>query len=208
MNTTNRNYESLYIVDPALTDDQVDSIIEKYSKVIVDQGAQVHAAGRWDKRRLAYDVSGHREGIYILMYFAGEPAATNELDRVFRIADDVFRHIIVRVEPERIDTSLIKQRQPSAEAPEEAPVGKEPTEEPPGEMPEAAAAEEPAEPAEQAEAEVETKAETELSAEDIAAEAPAAEEEPPAAEEQPPAEQKAEEIPADEQNIEPKKEGE
>ena len=153
MITIARNYESLYIVDPTLTDEQVESIVAKYANVITEQGGEVLAAGRWDKRRLAYDVSGRREGIYILMYSSGEPAVMGELDRLFRIGDDVFRHIIVRVEPEHIDTTRIERAKPSAEEPTEA-VAEETAEiaaEPGAEAPAEEAAEEaPANAAEEA----------------------------------------------------------
>ena len=116
MNITKRNYESLFIVDTTLTDEQIDSIVSKYSTVVADQGGEVIAAGKWDKRRLAYEVKGRREGTYILMYFNGEAAVSKELDRLFRISEDVLRHIIVRVEPEHIDTARIEQQaQASAE---------------------------------------------------------------------------------------------
>lgn len=116
MNTTIRNYESMYIIDANLTDEQVDSIIAKYTKLIADQGGEVRAVGRWDKRRLAYEIMGRREGLYILMFFDAEAAVAKELDRVYRISDDVFRHLITRVELEHIDTSRIEHPQPSVEA--------------------------------------------------------------------------------------------
>ncbi|MEN6415876.1 MAG: 30S ribosomal protein S6 [Armatimonadota bacterium] len=126
MNTTIRNYEALYIVDVNLTDEQLNPIIAKYSNLVTDQGGEVQAHAKWDKRRLAYEIKGRREGIYILMYFSGDPTVEKELDRVFRISDEVIRHIILRVEPERIDTSYVSRAQASAEAAakaaEEAPV--------------------------------------------------------------------------------------
>ena len=122
MNTTIRNYETLYIVDSTLTDEQTDAIISKYSTLVTEQGGEVQAAGRWDRRRLAYEIKGRREGLYILMYFSGEPTVEKELDRVFRISEDVIRHIILRVEPERVDISRIEKPAPSPEqlAPERA----------------------------------------------------------------------------------------
>jgi len=115
VNTTKRYYESMYIVGATLTDEQVDSIIAKYSNLVADQGGEVRAVGRWDKRRLAYEVAGRREGLYILMFFEAEAAVAKELDRVYRISDDVFRHLITRVEPQHIDTSRIDRPQVQAE---------------------------------------------------------------------------------------------
>ena len=111
--TTNRIYESMYIVDSGTSEEDLESIVAKYSQLVTDQGGTVTAAGRWDKRRLAYDVKGHGDGIFVLMFFEGTPEAAKELDRVFRISDDVFRHLITRVEPEHVDTSRIGQ--PTAE---------------------------------------------------------------------------------------------
>ena len=120
VNTTKRLYESMYIIDANLTDDQVDSIIAKYVKLVTDQGGEVRSVGRWDKRRLAFEVKGRREGQYILMFFEAEAEVSKELDRVYRISDDVFRHLITRVEPEHVDTSRIEHPQPAAEESAEA----------------------------------------------------------------------------------------
>ena len=93
-----RHYEALYIVDSELDDEQLEPIIEKYKKVITDMGAVVGETGKWEqgRRRLAYEIDKRREGTYILMNFEAKADVPEELDRVFRISDDVFRHIIVR----------------------------------------------------------------------------------------------------------------
>ncbi len=125
MNTTKRNYEALYIIDAESTDEQIAASIAKYSDIIASEDGEVIAAGKWDKRRLAYEIKGKREGLYILIYFAGENNVYNELDRIFKIADDVIRHIIVRVEPEHIDTKRLAaadEKPEAAEAPAEEPV--------------------------------------------------------------------------------------
>jgi small subunit ribosomal protein S6 len=94
--TVVRPYEALYIVHPELTDEQITAIMEKYKGTIETQGGEVESVNKWDKRRLAYEVKGQMEGIYILMLFKSEPAASAELDRLLKIADDVIRHIIIR----------------------------------------------------------------------------------------------------------------
>jgi small subunit ribosomal protein S6 len=93
-----RPYEALYIVNPDLSEEEVAAIIEKYKAAVEAQGAEVESADQWEKRRLAYEVKGQTEGIYVLMTFKAEAAAAAELDRLFRIADDVLRHIIVRTD--------------------------------------------------------------------------------------------------------------
>jgi len=116
VNTTKRTYEILYITDASYTDEQVQAVIDKYSAIITDTGGDLIAHGRWDKRRLAYEIKGRREGIYILTYFSAEASTPKELDRVFRISDDVFRHIILQIEDSQIDTSRLDR--PFTEEPE------------------------------------------------------------------------------------------
>lgn len=93
-----RHYEAMYIVDADLTDEQLDPILEKYKKVVTDMGGVVGETGRWEqgRRKLAYEIEGKREGLYILMNFESNTDVPLELDRIYRISDDVFRHIIVR----------------------------------------------------------------------------------------------------------------
>ena len=61
-------------------------------------GGTVGETGKWEqgRRRLAYEINRRREGLYVLMNFEANADVPLELDRVFRISDDVFRHIIVR----------------------------------------------------------------------------------------------------------------
>lgn len=93
-----RHYEAMYIVDPEITDEALEPIIEKYKKVVVDGGGEVVEAGKWEKgrRTLAYDINRNRDGMYILMQFQSDNKVPAELERIFRISDDVFRHLVVR----------------------------------------------------------------------------------------------------------------
>lgn len=93
-----RHYEAMYIVDPDTPEEAVEGVIAKYSKVITDAGGEVSSAAFWEKgrRALAYEINKKREGIYVLMQFVSDADAPKELDRIFKINDDVMRHLIVR----------------------------------------------------------------------------------------------------------------
>jgi small subunit ribosomal protein S6 len=93
-----RRYEAMYIVDADTPDESLEPIVEKYSKVVTDGGGEVSEAGKWEKGRrvLAYDIAKKREGMYILMQFTSNNEVPKELDRIFKINDDVIRHLIVR----------------------------------------------------------------------------------------------------------------
>jgi small subunit ribosomal protein S6 len=93
-----RHYEALYVVDPEITDEDLEPIMEKYKKIVADGGGTVGETGKWEqgRRRLAYEIDGRREGMYVLMNFESNSEVPKELDRIYRISDDVFRHMIVR----------------------------------------------------------------------------------------------------------------
>lgn len=102
-------YEAVYIIDVAAPEDQVKAIIEKYSAIVTKNGGVVDDIDIWDPRKLAYEIKGHREGRYVVFNFSSEPAAKNELDRIFGISDDIIRHMIVKQDP-KADRSPSKTR--------------------------------------------------------------------------------------------------
>lgn len=95
-----RHYEAMYIVDPDVPDEEIDNVLEKYKKVVTDAGGNVTEAARWERGRrpLAYEIRKKREGIYLIMQFETATDAPQELDRIFRINDEVMRHIIQRTD--------------------------------------------------------------------------------------------------------------
>ncbi len=92
MNT--RKYEAFYIVKPNLNDAEVQAIADKFKGVVETQGGSVEKAAKWDKRKLAYEINGLKEGNYVLMYFEAEAKIPAELNRQMRISDDIVRHRI------------------------------------------------------------------------------------------------------------------
>ena len=90
----NRKYEAFYIVKPELTDSEVQKIADRYKGVVEQHGGEVESAAKWDKRKLAYEIKGFKEGNYILMNFEASAETPAELNRLLGISDDVIRHRI------------------------------------------------------------------------------------------------------------------
>jgi small subunit ribosomal protein S6 len=95
---SNRKYEAFYIVKADLADADVQKIADKFKGIVEDQGGTVEKAGKWDKRKLAYEINGHKEGNYILMNFEADAKVPAELNRLMRISDDVIRHRVFKLE--------------------------------------------------------------------------------------------------------------
>lgn len=88
------NYEAVYILDPALSEEDVAALVAKF-KGVVEADGSVTEVDEWGKRRLAYPINDLMEGYYVLMTFTAAAAVPAELDRVFRITDGVMRSLIV-----------------------------------------------------------------------------------------------------------------
>ena len=90
----NANYEAVYILDPAMNEEQIAAMVEKFKKVVEANGT-VSEVEEWGKRRLAYPINDLMEGYYVLMTFTAAAAIPTELDRIFRITDGVMRSMII-----------------------------------------------------------------------------------------------------------------
>ncbi|MFD3155369.1 30S ribosomal protein S6 [Haloimpatiens sp. FM7330] len=93
-----RKYETIFILQPSLDDEAVNANIEKFKGIIENGGGQIENVDLWGKRKLAYEIKKVNEGIYVLINFTADSDLPKELDRNFRIADSVIRHIIVNPE--------------------------------------------------------------------------------------------------------------
>ena len=89
-------YELMYIVKPELDDDAVQQEIDKVGQLIQNNGGQVGKVTPWGKRRLAYSVGPYHEGHYVVTEFNLPQDKVREVDRVLKISDTVFRHLLVR----------------------------------------------------------------------------------------------------------------
>ena len=93
-----REYEVMYIIKPGFEEDKYAESIEKYNALIQANGGEILKVEPWGKRRLAYEIEKLREGYYVLLRINGEPELPRELERNFKIADEIMRYLVVRVE--------------------------------------------------------------------------------------------------------------
>lgn len=89
-----RNYELLYILPPDVDETRTEAVLTRIRSVIEETGT-VNNVDEWGKRRLAYEIKGHRDGHYTLVEFSAEPSSITELERVLRLEQDVLRHLII-----------------------------------------------------------------------------------------------------------------
>ena len=90
-------YESVIIVNPNLDEAGLKALEEKFTGLINENG-KVESVENMGKKRLAYEIKKFKEGTYMLFNFESNPDSIKELERVYRITDDIIKFIVVRKE--------------------------------------------------------------------------------------------------------------
>lgn len=90
-------YELMYILKPNTEEEKRTQLLEKF-KGIMESNGEVENVEEWGSRKLAYEINKVNEGYYYLVNFKAATDIPKELDRNLKIADEVIRHMIVRLE--------------------------------------------------------------------------------------------------------------
>jgi small subunit ribosomal protein S6 len=91
-------YETIFIIEPDLESEGVESIIEDVQNLISGSGGVVAKVDRWGKKRLAYEVKGHRDGNYVLINFQADPQFIQRLGRYYGLTEQIIKNMTVRAE--------------------------------------------------------------------------------------------------------------
>ena len=91
-------YELMVILSPEIDERQVAPNLDKFLKVITNDGGSIDNVDIWGKRRLAYEIQKKTEGIYAVVAFTASSAATQELDRQLKLNEQVMRTKVLRAE--------------------------------------------------------------------------------------------------------------
>ncbi len=91
-------YEGMYIISAKLSDDARNKALEKIKSGITSRGGEVVKIHDQGRRRLAYDIEGHREGHYYILYFDAPSTAIEEMWQEYHLSEDLVRFITLRAE--------------------------------------------------------------------------------------------------------------
>lgn len=92
-------YETVFIINPSVEDAGVKELIQKFSNIINNDG-KVESVEELGMKKLAYEIKKNSEGNYVLINFEAAPSLITELERVYRITDEVIKFIVVRKDEE------------------------------------------------------------------------------------------------------------
>jgi len=114
-----RQYELVYVLSPDASEQEVTDLHAQVEATIARMGGELARTENWGRRKLAYEIGRHKEGVYVLEVINGSGELIKELERRLRVNEQVLRHLTVRVDEElRAAERLRARRKVSGPRPE------------------------------------------------------------------------------------------
>jgi small subunit ribosomal protein S6 len=92
------HYETVFILTPVLSEDQVKETVQKFKDFLTNNGAEIIWEEDWGLKKLAYPIQHKKTGFYHLIEFKAEPELIERLDLEFRRDERVMRHLVVKLD--------------------------------------------------------------------------------------------------------------
>ena len=88
-------YESVIIINPNVEEEAIKALIERFTTLINTDG-KVEKADELGKKKLAYEIAKNKEGYYVVFDFEANPTLIAELERNYRITDEILKFIVIK----------------------------------------------------------------------------------------------------------------
>jgi small subunit ribosomal protein S6 len=98
--STSRQYELTYIVSPDATEQEVNDLHAQVEATIARFAGELVKTENWGRRKMAYEIGPHKEGVYVLELINGSGDLMKEIERRLRVSDRILRYLVVRVDEE------------------------------------------------------------------------------------------------------------
>lgn len=110
-----RKYELVYLFKPETPEQTITDMHTQVETIVGRMGGTIEKTENWGKRKLAYEIGHHKEGVYVLEVIFGGGELMKELDRRLKVSDDLMRHLIVRVDEDEtvVERSRSKRQEAS-----------------------------------------------------------------------------------------------
>ena len=116
-----RHYENLVIVKPTLTEEEIKNTLALVEEVITSNGGEIIGRDAMGMKKLAYPIEKNARGYFYVMYYTVAPSAISEIERRFRINEEILRFVTMKYDSKREikawNTMVEKTKKPVAAAP-------------------------------------------------------------------------------------------
>lgn len=97
------HYESVVIINAALDDEQVTSTITKIEDHLLSKDSKIDEIEKWGRKRLAYPIQKSKSGFYVLFRFNAETSVIKDLERLFRLDENIIRYLTIVLDSKDLD---------------------------------------------------------------------------------------------------------
>src|SRR5579859_997469 len=94
-----RDYELAFILNPEVSEEETRAILERVEQIVATYGGQIVKVNQWGRRRLAYPIERHRDGLYVFIDMILTPETVSELERMLKVSVIVLRQMTKRRDP-------------------------------------------------------------------------------------------------------------
>lgn len=94
-----RDYELAFILNPEVNEEEVRTIQDRIEQIVATYGGQIVKVNQWGRRRLAYPIERHRDGLYTFIDMILTPETVAEIERMLKVSEIVLRHMVKRRDP-------------------------------------------------------------------------------------------------------------
>ncbi len=112
-----RVYESAVIINAALDDPQIESVISQIKDTIINNGGEIREIENWGRKRLAYMIKKSKVGYYIIIRFNATPNLISKLERSYQLDEHILRYLTVKLDADALE-QIEKSKSLSIEEPE------------------------------------------------------------------------------------------
>lgn len=95
-------YETIYIVKPTLSEEEITKVTDKIKTLIEKDGGEVIGTDSFGKKRLAYEVGKEKRGIYLILHFKATPVILLELERSYRLSEIIIKYLTIKIREDQL----------------------------------------------------------------------------------------------------------
>ncbi len=110
------HYESVVIINAALEDEQINSIISKIEEYLKNKESEITETERWGRKRLAYPIQKSKSGYYVIFRFIAETSVISGLERMYRLDENIIRYLTVALDAKALEDLALQKEKAAQEA--------------------------------------------------------------------------------------------
>jgi small subunit ribosomal protein S6 len=109
-------YETMVILDSALSEDEIKAAKEKITSLITESEGNLIKAEDWGAKKLAYEINKHKKGHYVLLVFSSHASLIKKIEEYFKVYDPVIKYMVIKLGAKEIKALEASMQKAEAQA--------------------------------------------------------------------------------------------